>query len=102
MSDTPESDRPIITQRQRMCKCGCKSEIVFADFARRLERERDMYQRQADYLVDQLGKTQIRMIDAERICNKIYIARNISLSEKCIVSALAEIDKTYRTKHDGN
>jgi tetrahydrodipicolinate N-succinyltransferase len=61
-----------------------------------------MYQRQADYLVEQLNETQIRMIDAERICNKIYMARNITLSEKCVVSALAEIDKRYRTQHDGN
>jgi hypothetical protein len=42
------------------------------------------------------------MITAERICNKIYIARNITLSEKSMLSALAEIDKTYRTKNDGN
>jgi hypothetical protein len=41
MSDTPETDRRIITQDPRMCGCGYKSEIVFADFARRLERERD-------------------------------------------------------------
>ena len=39
---------------------------------------------------------------AGKICAKIYIARNISLSEKCVLSALAEIDKLYRNKHDGN
>ena len=69
---------------------------------RKLERKRDMYQRQADYLAERLGETQMRMIDAERICNKIYIARNISLSEECVVSAFAEIDKRYRTQNDGN
>jgi len=73
-----------------------------ADRLEELCSERDMYQRQADYLVERLGETQMRMIDAERICNKIYIARNISLSEECVVSALAEIDKTYRTQNDGN
>ena len=41
MNNTPETDRRIITQNPRMCGCGYKSEIVFADFARRLERERD-------------------------------------------------------------
>ena len=48
MSDTPETDRRIITQDPRMCGCGYKSEIVFADFARRLERERDGW-REAAY-----------------------------------------------------
>lgn len=43
-----------------------------------------------------------KYVEAGKICAKIYIARNITLSEKCIVSALAEIDKTYRTKNDGN
>jgi len=66
------------------------------------ERERDMYQRQADYMVERLGETQVRMINAERICNKIYMARNITLSEESILSAFAEIDKRYRTKNDGN
>lgn len=41
MTDTPETDRRIITQDPRMCGCGYKNEIVFADFARRLERERN-------------------------------------------------------------
>lgn len=41
LAPTPETDRRIITQDPRMCGCGYKSEIVFADFARRLERERD-------------------------------------------------------------
>jgi tetrahydrodipicolinate N-succinyltransferase len=66
------------------------------------EYKRDMYQRQADYLIEQLGETQIRIIDAERICKKIYMARNITLSEESMLSALAEIDKRYRTQHDGN
>jgi hypothetical protein len=43
-----------------------------------------------------------KYVKAGKICAKIYIARNISLSEKCIVSALAELDKLYRTQHDGN
>ena len=81
-------------------KTTYENPIVF--LSRKLERERDMYQRQADYLVERLGETQQRMFDAERICNKIYIARNISLSEKCVVSALAEIDKRYRTQNEGN
>jgi siroheme synthase (precorrin-2 oxidase/ferrochelatase) len=55
-----------------------------------------------DMLLERLEKTQERMITAERICNKIYIARNITLSEESMLSALAEIDKTYRTQNDGN
>ena len=43
-----------------------------------------------------------KYVEAGKICAKIYIARNISLSEKCVVSALAEIDKVYRTQHDEN
>jgi hypothetical protein len=38
-------------------------------------------------------------VEAGRICAQIYIARNISLSEKDVVLALAEIDKLYREKN---
>ena len=37
---------------------------------------------------------------AGKICAKIYIARNISLSQKCVLSALAEIDILYRTPNE--
>lgn len=47
MTDTPETDRRIITQDPRRCPCGYKSEIVFADFARRLERERNALKAEA-------------------------------------------------------
>lgn len=47
MTDTPETDRRIITQDPRMCGCGYKSEIVFADLARRLERERNALKAEA-------------------------------------------------------
>lgn len=40
--------------------------VVEADFSRKLERERDRYQESADALVDRLGATQERMINAER------------------------------------
>jgi len=43
-----------------------------------------------------------KYVEAGKICAKIYIARNITLSQKCVVSALAEIDKVYRTQHDEN
>jgi len=43
-----------------------------------------------------------KYVEAGKICAKIYIARNISLSEKCVVSALAELDKLYRTHHNEN
>ena len=38
--------------------------------------------------------------EAGRICAKIYIARNISLSQECVLSALAEIDTLYRTPNE--
>jgi len=38
-------------------------------------------------------------VGAGKICAKIYIARNISLSEKDVVSALAELDKLYRDEN---
>lgn len=43
-----------------------------------------------------------KYVGAGKICAKIYIARNISLSPECVLSALAEIDILYRTQHDGN
>jgi len=38
-------------------------------------------------------------VEAGRICAQIYIARNISLSEKDVLSALTEIDKLYREEN---
>ena len=43
-----------------------------------------------------------KYVEAGKICAKIYIARNITLSEESMLSALAEIDKLYRTQHDEN
>jgi len=43
-----------------------------------------------------------KYVEAGKICAKIYIARNITFSEKCVVSALAEIDETYKTQYDEN
>jgi hypothetical protein len=43
-----------------------------------------------------------KYVEAGKICAKIYIARNITLSEESMLSAFAEIDKRYRTKNDGN
>ena len=37
--------------------------------------------------------------EAAKICGKIYIARNISLSEKDVVLSLAELDKLYRDEN---
>ena len=39
MSDTPRTDRRIITQQPKMCGCSYSCEIINADFARQLERE---------------------------------------------------------------
>ena len=40
-----------------------------------------------------------RYVGAGKICAQIYLARNISLSEKDVLSALTEIDKLYRDKN---
>lgn len=38
-------------------------------------------------------------VEAGRICAQIYIARNITLSENEVISALREIDKLYRDEN---
>jgi hypothetical protein len=43
-----------------------------------------------------------KYVEAGKICAKIYIARNITLSEESMLSAFAEIDKTYRTQDNAN
>jgi hypothetical protein len=40
-----------------------------------------------------------KYVGAGKICAQIYIARNISLSEKDVVSALVGIDKLYRDEN---
>lgn len=35
------------------------------------------------------------------ICNRIFIARNISMSQDCIIDNLEKIDKLFRTR-DGH
>jgi hypothetical protein len=59
MSDTPETDAFQKTDQ-------CAYDSMWRGFARKLERERDKYQEQADALVDRLGATQEKMFDAER------------------------------------
>lgn len=38
-------------------------------------------------------------VEAGRICAQIYMARNITLSENGVLSALVEIDKLYRDEN---
>jgi hypothetical protein len=52
-------------------------ETVPANFARNLERELDRYQESADALVDQLGATQERMINAERERDRLLKHLNV-------------------------
>jgi hypothetical protein len=61
MSDTPETDEHIWVYAEYDNR-----KLVDAEFARKLEGERDKYQEQADALVDRLGVTQEKMFDAER------------------------------------
>ena len=93
-----------VTEQRDYYKLACDkySEDEMMNTLQSLKGERDRCQELADGLVDRLVTTQGRMINAERICNKIYIARNITHSEESMLSAIAEIDKIYRTKNDGN
>ena len=93
-----------VTEQRDYYKLACDkySDDEMMNTLQSLKGERDRCQELADGLVDRLVTTQERMINAERICNKIYIARNITHSEESMLSAIAEIDKIYRTKNDGN
>ena len=63
-TDTPETDDATLRAID-IEGCG-EFDAVHVQVAKRLERERDRYREQADALVDRLGVTQERMIDAER------------------------------------
>jgi len=75
MSDTPKTDA-----KQKL-KDMIGDEYVSVEFSRKLERERDGYQEQADALVDRLGATQERMIDAERERDEAREQLSIALAE---------------------
>lgn len=66
-TETPETNEAIAAI---LDKDGYLSEDnapeVLVKLSRTMERERDKYQEQADALVERLGSTQERMIDAER------------------------------------
>ena len=75
MSNTPETDAC------QKLKDIIGDEYVSVEFARKLERERDKYQEQADALVDRLGQTQERMIDAERQRDEVSKAFVMAVDE---------------------
>jgi hypothetical protein len=63
MSDTPETDGE---WNRIVCYDHPQFEQGIAEFARKLERERDEAREQRDAVTLRLGNTQERMIDAER------------------------------------
>jgi hypothetical protein len=78
MSDTPETDAFFM-----------RTDIDWdleVQFAQQLERERDEYWEQADYFLERLGQTQMRMYNAELKLGKISEALEyilgIGLTEK--------------------
>jgi FKBP-type peptidyl-prolyl cis-trans isomerase (trigger factor) len=100
-----------MTPEEQINKAIAETDATIAEAANRLDEIHisesmkeylDSERATQDMLLERLEKTQERMITAERIINQIYIARNITLSEESMLSALVEIDKTYRTKNDGN
>ena len=105
MSDTPETDEELAELGFGFYTMGgLPVDSVKVEFARKLERERDQYQDQADALVEQLGATQERMIDAERelaairaIFPKILDSLKSGFcSETCSIDFLNEIPKEVR------
>jgi hypothetical protein len=73
MSDTPETDGE---WNRIACYDHPQFEQGIAEFARKLERERDEAWEQRDAVTLRLGETQERMIDAERQRDKLAEAVN--------------------------
>ncbi len=65
-TDTPETDANAECDQEDGSPFAPVREWVHADFARKLERERDRLDDQLDQTILRLGETQERMIDAER------------------------------------
>jgi hypothetical protein len=93
------SSTETIIEALRICSSDIQSEDGVANAA--IAEAADRMEELCSELLFQKRLAE-KYVAAGKICAKIYIARNITLSEKCVVSALAEIDKTYRTQHDGN
>ena len=75
LAPTPETDDATLIALD--IECGGKFEAVHVQVSKRLERERDRYQESADALVDRLGATQERMINAERERDKLLKELNV-------------------------
>ena len=65
MSDTPRTDRRIITQQPKMCGCSYSCEIINADFARRLERELNAARAMIESLEDALIEIEASLYEDE-------------------------------------
>ena len=84
MSNTPETDH--------LEECDYRGFVSFL----RDERERDEYCDQADSLVDRLGQTQERMIDAERERDEARNAFIMAVDEMVLVqSQLREVKREF-------
>ena len=75
MSNTPETDH--------LEECDYRGFVSFL----RDERERDEYREQTDALVDRLGATQERMIDAERERDEALNAFIMAVDEMVLVQS---------------
>ncbi len=71
MNDTPETDAEV-----NELKSATTYNMVWAEFARKLERERDEARDQLDQIILRLGETQECLIDAERQRDKLAEAVN--------------------------
>jgi len=70
LAPTPKTD----AENQRIMESWntyASDHCKMLELAQKLERERDRYQESADALVDRLGVTQERMINAERERNEL-------------------------------
>lgn len=103
MSDTPETDKAKIA----FTSLFANDDAYWIPYAigKKLERERDKYQEQADALLIRLGATQERMIDAERERDKYYnellTKRGLcNVQEQVIIDWKAEAEKWRAIAND--
>jgi hypothetical protein len=80
-TDTPETDANAECDQEDGSPFAPVREWVHADFARKLERERDRLDDQLDQTILRLGETQERMIDAERQRDRLAEALNAILND---------------------
>ena len=96
MSNTPKTDQLEECDQYKVDEDYAEYNAYrrMVEHARHLERERDGYREQTDALVDRLGATQERMIDAERERDEASNALIIAVDE--MVQAQSQLREAKR------